>query len=54
VSITLGVYSHVAPTLHDDAASTVAALMRGKITRIAVDGGEMEPLIIYVSAGQRA
>jgi integrase len=39
VSITLGVYSHVAPTLHDDAASTVAALMRGKITKIAVDGG---------------
>ena len=38
VSITLGVYSHVAPTLHDDAASTVAALMRGKITKIAVDG----------------
>lgn len=30
VSITLNVYSHVAPTLHDDAADTVAKLMRGK------------------------
>jgi integrase len=29
VSITLNIYSHVAPTLHDDAADTVARLMRG-------------------------
>ena len=34
-SITLDLYSHVAPILHDDAAEVVAGLMRGK----AVDGG---------------
>ena len=35
VSITLNIYAHVAPVLHDDAAETVARLMRSK----AVDGG---------------
>lgn len=34
VGITLNTYSHVAPTLHDEAAETVAGL----ITRKAVDG----------------
>jgi integrase len=27
ISITLGMYSHVSPTLHDEAAETIAALM---------------------------
>ena len=35
IAITLGVYSHVAPSLHDEAAETVAGLL----TRKTVDGG---------------
>jgi integrase len=34
IAVTLGTYSHVAPSLHDEAAETVAAL----VTRKAVDG----------------
>jgi integrase len=34
IAVTLGIYSHVAPTLHDEAADTVAAL----VTRRTVDG----------------
>jgi integrase len=34
IAVTLGIYSHVAPSLHDEAAETVAAL----VTRKAVDG----------------
>jgi integrase len=31
VSITLNIYSHVAPTLHDEAAETVAGLLRSGV-----------------------
>jgi integrase len=35
IAVTLGIYGHVAPILHDEAAETVAALVRGE----SVDGG---------------
>ena len=38
VSVTMNIYSHVASVLHDDAAETVARLMRTK----TVDGGSVE------------
>jgi integrase len=33
IAITLGIYSHVTPTLHDEAAETVAALVFNEVGR---------------------
>jgi hypothetical protein len=50
VSITLNIYSHVAPTLHDDAADTVSKIMRGKRE---TDGRWRRPLNLFMQVRGR-
>ena len=52
VGITLNLYSHVAPTMHGDAADTVATLILD--AKRAVDGRQMKPVCACIVAGPEA